>query len=73
MEAVLDSMRLGRFPLWVDAAEEDRENIQLKGMDIVLFCRKRIQVKCDYRSGDRPLGTGNLFIQKAERNPLKRY
>ena len=32
-----------------------------------------LAVKCDYRGGDLPLGTGNLFLQKAERNPLKKH
>lgn len=69
VECVLSSMRLGRFPFWIDASEDDRENVQLKGTDILVFARKRVQVKCDYRSGE----TGNLFLQKAERNPLKHY
>lgn len=66
---VIDSMRAGRFPLWIDATEDDRENVQLKGTDILIFARKRVQVKCDYRAGE----TGNVFLQKAERNPLKRH
>lgn len=69
---VIAAMKLGRFPFWVDAEEDERENIQLQGTDILVFCRKKIQVKCDYNAGDRPLGTGNLFLQRAERNPLRR-
>ena len=56
---------------WLDAAEDERENVQIQGTDILVFSRKRVQVKCDYRCGDRPLGTGNVFLQRAERNPLK--
>jgi len=69
---VIAAMKEGRFPFWIDAAEDDRENVQRSGTDILVFCKKKVQVKCDYRGGDRPLGTGNLFLQKAERNPLRR-
>lgn len=69
VKCVVDLMKIGRFPLWIDAGETDAENIQIAGTDIVLFCRKKIQVKCDYRSGHKPNGTGNFFLQKAERNP----
>ncbi len=71
VQCVCDCMAAGKFPLWVDATEDERKNIQIKGTDIVVFCRKKIQVKCDWRSGPPP-GTGNLFLQKAERNPFKR-
>lgn len=70
VQCVFDCMKIGRFPFWINATEEDRENIQIKGVDIVVFCRKKIQVKCDWYSGPFP-GTGNLFLQSAERNPLK--
>lgn len=73
VQCVVDAMRLGRFPFWLDAQEDERENVQVKGTDIVVFCRKRIQVKCDYRCGDPPAGTGNVFLQRAERNPLRRF
>ena len=72
VRCVLDCMRLGRFPFWIDAKEEDRRDIQIKGVDVLVFCQKRVQVKCDWRSGPTP-GTGNLFLQKAERNPLRMY
>lgn len=73
VQCTLEAMKRGRFPFWVNASEDDRTNIQLKGTDILVFCRKRIQVKCDYRSGHTPKGTGNLFLQKSERNPRKLY
>ena len=69
VECVIESMRKGRFPFWMDATEDQRENIQISGTDILVFCKKRVQVKCDYPVGK----TGNLFLQKNERNPLKRY
>jgi len=69
---VIGAMQRGRFPFWVNALEDDREEVQRQGTDILIFCRKRVQVKCDYDGGDKPDGTGNLFLQRAERNPLKR-
>jgi len=73
VECVLAAMKLGRFPFWIDATESDRENVQRKGTDVLVFCRKRVQVKCDFNGGARPAGTGNLFFQKAERNPLRAW
>ena len=73
VDCVLEAMKRGRFPFWVDAQESKRDNAQLKGIDILVYCRKRVQVKCDYRGGDSPLGTGNLFLQSAERNPLRAH
>lgn len=66
---VLETMRCGRFPFWIDATEDDRESVQQAGTDILIFARKKVQVKCDYRAGS----TGNVFLQKAERNPLRRH
>lgn len=69
VECVLDVMRLGRFPIWIDTSEKDDKDIQIAGTDILIFCDKRVQVKCDY-----PIKkSGNLFLQKAEINPLKKY
>jgi hypothetical protein len=69
---VIACMKRGYFPIWFDASEDDRANVQILGTDILVFCRKKIQVKCDYHGGDKPAGTGHLFLQRAERNPLKR-
>ncbi len=48
--------------------------MQIRGVDIVVRGQWRIQVKCDYDAGRGKdgSGTGNLFLQVAERNPLKR-
>lgn len=49
-------------------------SLQHAGLDIVVSANVRIQVKCDYRGGCEPLGgTGNLFLQIAECNPLRSY
>jgi hypothetical protein len=69
---VLGAMKRGRFPFWLDATEDERHNVQILGTDVLVFCKKKVQVKCDFDSGEKPLGTGNLFFQRAERNPLKR-
>ena len=66
IQCVVEVMRLGRFPFWLDASEDERENVQISGTDILVFCRKKVQVKCDWRAGE----TGNVFLQRAERNPL---
>jgi len=74
VELVLQMLRLGRLPIWLDNVEDDpRQNIQIKGTDIVVYAHKRIQVKCDFRAGPKsiPGCTGNIFIQKSERNPLR--
>jgi len=68
VKCVCDCMAAGKFPFWVSAAEDRRTSIQIKGTDIVVFCKTMVQVKCDWRCGPPP-GTGNLFLQKAERNP----
>lgn len=71
VKLVLALLKCGRFPLWVDAADDDRQSVQVKGTDVVVFCNTRIQVKCDYRAGPAtdPNCTGNLYLQFAERNP----
>jgi hypothetical protein len=66
---VIQMMEIGRFPLWIKASESEGPQIQIKGTDIVLFANVKVQVKCDLPAGR----TGNLFLQKAERNPLRRF
>lgn len=77
-------MHAGRFPVWFSTAVDSaRIEVQRGGTDILLWGKWRVQVKADYDAGpkDGPLvekypvcrGSGNLFIQTAERNPLKRF
>ena len=73
VQCVIAAMKRGRFPFWLDATEDERHNVQILGTDILVFCRKKVQVKCDYYAGDKPFGTGHLFFQRAECNPLRRY
>ena len=59
----------GRFPLWCHPpSESTHAATQIAGTDLDLRGRWRIQVKCDYNAG--PGGTGNVFLQGAECNPL---
>lgn len=76
---VSEMIRHGLFPLpcligRLNANPEKR--LQIAGDDIIVNLKDscvRIQVKCDYRGGDKTLGgTGNLYLQVAECNPLKR-
>jgi hypothetical protein len=73
VKCVLDCLSIGRFPLWVNGSESNDRGVQIAGTDIVLTMNHRIQVKCDWYAGEKPLGTGNLFLQKAECNPFSRH
>lgn len=70
---VCGALKRGLFPLWVAASEADDPELQVSGTDIMVNCRHKIQVKCDYEAGEKPNGTGNLYLQKAERNPKKQH
>jgi len=61
-------VRLGWFPLAVLPIVSEDTEIQRRGIDIIVHCTWRIQVKCDFHAGEG--GTGNLFLQVAERNPF---
>lgn len=63
----------GHFPLWVSANETIDTKMQINGTDLIVWHKTRIQVKCDWNAGDGGEGcTGNLYIQTAERNPLRK-
>ena len=75
VEVVAELLKIGRFPLWCAGPAKDSEDIKLqrKGTDIMLWGQWRIQVKCDYSAGPKADGgSGNLYLQVAERNPLRR-
>lgn len=56
----------------ISAAVITDVDMQIDGTDIMVMCRLRIQVKCDFKGGSKALGgTGNLYLQTAECNPLK--
>ena len=62
----------GHFPLWLAASESGDIAVQVAGTDIVVCAKQRIQVKCDWHAGN-PQKSGCLYLQKSERNPLRRY
>lgn len=75
-EAVVERMlRAGRFPLWPSNVKGSmRIEAQHAGIDILLHGMWRIQVKCDFWAGTKEKGgTGNLYFETAELNPLKRF
>lgn len=63
------------FPAYADSTVD--LSTEIDGTDIIASTPsqdRHIQVKCDRRGGRKELGgTGNLFLQKAERNPLDRH
>lgn len=71
---VADFLRAGRFPLPANAYDVKDVDLQISGVDIIVKGTWKIQVKCDYDAGRGKdgTGTGNLFLQVAERNPLRR-
>lgn len=74
VDFVLEMLNKGRFPLWADSQAVKDIEIDKAGTDILVRGVWRIQVKCDFRAGPSVVGgTGNLFIQVAECNPLRRY
>jgi len=62
----------GMIPLPQIAREVNEKDLQLSGCDIITISQElKIQVKCDYKGGDKHLGgTGNLFLQTKECNPF---
>jgi hypothetical protein len=72
---VIETLKRGYFPLWIDATETDDKNIQILGTDIIIDLKKRVQVKCDWRAGPRHIDgcSGNVFLQTYECNPLRRW
>lgn len=72
-------LKQGIFPLPAKAKTVHDKNEQIAGTDFIVEdislpegkTALRIQVKCDFDGGDKDRGgTGNLFIQVAECNPL---
>ena len=50
----------------------DDVKLQVEGQDIILG-PSRVQVKCDWKGGRKPKGTGNLFLQVEECNPWGKH
>ena len=72
VNVVAELLRIGWFPLPVDPKIILDADMQISGTDINVSAKFRIQVKCDYRGGIGDGCSGNLYLQTAEINPLKR-
>ena len=77
VDIVCAFLRAGRFPLWVDGEFATEKDIQISGTDVTVRGKWQIEVKCDFRASDEPGNphprcTGRLYLQVAERNPLRR-
>jgi hypothetical protein len=78
VKLIVAMIRVGLFPLPAGIIIDPNVSkaIQIKGDDIYVWTQKsrvKIQVKCDFRGGEKNLGgTGHLYLQTAERNPLKK-
>lgn len=75
---VMDCIAAGKFPFSFNGEFVIDKDIQISGTDIIVKANIRIEVKCDYKASVRKGApdkrcTGNLYIQIAESNPLKRY
>jgi len=63
-------LKHGRIALPMNVVEVDEGTLQIFGTDILVELNASMQVKCDYRGGERNRGgTGNLYIETAECNP----
>lgn len=78
VKLVVRMIKEGLFPLPAGIIIDPNVSkaIQIKGDDIYVWTQKscvKIQVKCDFPGGEKNLGgTGHLYLQTAERNPLGR-
>lgn len=73
MRLVEGMIREGLFPFPAHPTDKLSLEVDMEGKDIrahIADQTRHIQVKCDRRGGPKKYGgTGNLFLQKAERNP----
>lgn len=65
---IKEMLKKNLIPFNFDVTEITDRTMQIKGMDILVSAKYKIQVKCDWRAGE----TRNVYLQTAERNPLKR-
>lgn len=64
-------IELGRFPFWFIESEDSNVEIDIAGTDMILKGTSRIQVKCDWRAGEKiEGGSGNIYVQTHECNPF---
>ena len=85
VDVVREIIYKGRFPMPPAATSTPHDQkTQIAGQDLLTWGGWKLQVKCDWWAGyrvdedgqlvtdssGRPYGTGNVFIQTHERNPL---
>jgi len=71
-QVVYEMIRGGYLSLNLSVITVTDVGLQLDGLDLIPRQAENPQVKCDWKAGPRELGgTGNLFIQTDECNPLK--
>jgi hypothetical protein len=75
VELTIRLLKEARIPLSAhNSVKCARLDVQREGIDILLTGEWKIQVKHDKKAGKSQFGgTGFLFLQVAELNPLKRY
>ena len=74
VQITFDMLNQMLIPLPVNINIKNKKAIQIKGTDIIIDSKLRIQVKCDFNAGDKKYGgTGNVFLQTDECNPYKLY
>lgn len=66
------SILANKFPLWVCGHVNGDKELDIEGTDLIVIARRRIQVKYDARAYPSSNGgSGNLFVQTHECNPLR--
>ena len=74
VQIIFEMLNRMLIPLPVNINIKNKKAIQIKGTDIIISSKLRIQVKCDFNAGDKKFGgTGNVFLQTDECNPYKLY
>jgi hypothetical protein len=68
VEIVAYLFKTGKFPILTIPNEVEDDSLQISGTDLIVHVNLKIQVKCDLNGGIGTGTTGNLFLQKAERN-----
>lgn len=76
VQVVKALLHCGRLPVAPNCKEVEDKDIQVRGLDLIVTCDLKIQVKCDYPARCTPRGDGKpwgLYLQTHERNPRKLF
>ena len=69
LSGLMAMLKREMLPLKVDHDEVHGRRMQIKGTDIKVNMNIHLQVKCDRGGGEKPRGSGNLYLQSHESNP----